>query len=114
MKKSSKKLDNILRKGLTDICEYTLKGIDGFQWLTHLVDYERFPESLKIVLIFDKPHQVSRFHNSSERAIVEDNIAKLMQQHQIKSLSQLIFYDNESDCAAQHNGDWVKRLASVH
>jgi hypothetical protein len=116
MKKSSKKLDNILRIGLTDICENNLKGIAGFQWLTHVVDYNCFPESLKIVLIFDKPHQVSRFHNSSERAIVEDNIAKLMQQHQIKikSLSHRIFYDNESDCAAQHNGDWVKRLASVH
>jgi hypothetical protein len=116
MKKSSKKLENILRIGLTDICENNLKGINGFQWLTHLVDYDRFPESLNIVLIFDKPHQVSSFYNSAERVVIEKNIGMLMQQHQIKikSLRQLILYDNERDCAAQHNGDWVKRLAAVH
>lgn len=115
MKKAAKKLENVFRKGLTDICEHDLKAIDGFQWVTHLVDYDRFPDSLKIVLIFDTEKQVSAFKRSAEKMRIDDRIEMLMSEHNIKlkSVSQHVLYDNETDCALQHNGDWVKRLALV-
>ncbi|HCC80946.1 MAG TPA: Fis family transcriptional regulator, partial [Methylophaga sp.] len=43
MRKTDKKIDNELRLKLTDVCEQGLKNIAGFQWLTHLVNYDDYP-----------------------------------------------------------------------
>ena len=53
MRKSDKKLDNQLRLVLTDVCETALKEVEGFQWLTHVVNYSNFPQSLRVVCVFD-------------------------------------------------------------
>ncbi len=53
MKKTHKKIDNQLRVTLTKVCEIALENVAGFQWLTHLVDYDNFPASLKIICVFD-------------------------------------------------------------
>ena len=38
---------------LTTACETAKSEIVGFQWLTHDVDYERFPQSLCVTWLFD-------------------------------------------------------------
>lgn len=53
MRKSDKKIENNLRKALTEICENTLQDIKGYQWVSHSVNYERFPNSLIITCYFD-------------------------------------------------------------
>ena len=47
-----------LIKSLTDACETAKGQIPGFVWLTHAVNYEAFPVSLKVVWVFDT--QVSK------------------------------------------------------
>jgi hypothetical protein len=37
MKKTDKTLENTIVTLLTKVCEQSLKSLDGFQWLTHLV-----------------------------------------------------------------------------
>ena len=43
MTKTDKKRDKAIREALTKACEIALQRNDGFQWLTHEVDYKRFP-----------------------------------------------------------------------
>ena len=60
MKKSDKKIDNALREALTNVCEAALNSVDGFVWLTHLVNYNAFPNSLKIVCVFETDESLSK------------------------------------------------------
>lgn len=53
MRKTDKKIDNQLRNVLTEVCEIALNEYEGFQWLTHSVNYKQFPQSLKIILVFN-------------------------------------------------------------
>ena len=52
MRKNDKKLDNAIRVKLTEVCEYALDHTDGFLWLTHTVDYKKFPSSLLVRCVF--------------------------------------------------------------
>ncbi len=38
---------------LTEACETAKTEIPGFAWLTHTVDYRAFPQSLRVIWIFD-------------------------------------------------------------
>lgn len=49
MRKTDKKIENNIRISLTKVCEQALKEVDGFLWLTHTVNYSKFPESLQIL-----------------------------------------------------------------
>lgn len=53
MRKSDKKTDNQIIKALTEVCESAKFETQGFVWLTHTVDYSRFPQSLKVTLVFN-------------------------------------------------------------
>ena len=57
-------IERRLVKSLTEACEKAKGQINGFVWLTHVVDYTAFPASLKIVWVFDT--QVSRRHPQME------------------------------------------------
>ena len=48
MRKTDKKLENTLIAALTEVCEAALEAFDGFQWLTHFVNYSHFPSSQKM------------------------------------------------------------------
>ena len=53
MRKSDKKIDNEIIRRLTEVCEAAKQRCTGFVWLTHEVNYQRFPQSLKVTLVFD-------------------------------------------------------------
>lgn len=67
MRKSDKKIENQLRITLTEVCEATLKENIGFQWLTHTVNYQTFPDSLQIICMFDTPENLAKFLKSPFR-----------------------------------------------
>ena len=85
MRKTDKKIDNQLRLVLTEACEVALKDIDGFQWLTHLVNYANFPALIQAQLL----------------------VANV----KVTDIADHIYYDTEQDCASQHNGQWKDRLS---
>ena len=111
MRKTDKKIDNALRKGLTVICDKALEDIEGFKWLTHVVDYNRFPSSLKIILVFDTQVQKHTFTTLQQQQI-QDSVSALLRSLQInlRSVAEHILIDCEEDCANQHAGNWQKRL----
>jgi hypothetical protein len=53
MRKIDKKIDNKLRKVLTEVCDFALLNITGYQWISHTVNYSNFPESLLITCMFE-------------------------------------------------------------
>jgi len=112
MRKTDKKIDNQLRLALTDVCETALKEIDGFQWLTHRVNFSDFPKSLKVVCVFDTDEQLSTFTlNNSKHSLTSLIQVKLNEIGvKLKNVSDHILYDTEEDCAKVHNGNWAKRL----
>ncbi|MGM0526586.1 MAG: hypothetical protein ACQEQ8_10405 [Pseudomonadota bacterium] len=52
MRKTDKKLERAIIRELTQVCEAAKFEHEGFIWLTHEVDYQRFPQSLKVTLVF--------------------------------------------------------------
>ena len=113
MRKTDKKIDKQLREVLTDVCETAIKEYDGFQWLTHLVNYSSFPQSLKIVCIFDTNERLAKFTSNTK----SNDLASLIQVKlremgvNIKNVSNHISYDSEEACKNQNNGKWADRLA---
>ena len=112
MRKSDKKIDNQLRTVLTRVCEEALKSIDGFQWLTHTVNYTQFPESLKVVCVFDSNDNLNLYQQSEHRHSFESMIADVLVDTGIKktSLKRHLAYDTEENCERQHQGNWALRL----
>ncbi|WP_113907606.1 hypothetical protein [Aliidiomarina celeris] len=53
MRKSDKKLENEIIRRLTEVCEAMKPQLEGFVWLTHEVNYQRFPQSLLVTLVFN-------------------------------------------------------------
>jgi len=112
MRKSDKKTDNQLRLVLTEVCEATLKEIGGFQWLTHVVNYSRFPQSLKVVCVFDNNENLAIFMSKSGEKALASLIQKKLRDVgvDIKDMSAQIAYDTEEKCELEHQGKWAERL----
>ena len=113
MRKTDKKIDNQLRLVLTEVCEVALKNIDGFQWLTHLVNYANFPSSLKVVCVFDTNENLARCLSGASPADLSALIQAqlLVANVKVTDIVDHIYYDTEQDCASQHNGQWKDRLS---
>jgi len=116
VKKTEKKLEKAIINQLTLVCEETLKSDIGFEWLTHTVDYNRFPESLKITCVFDTRISLEQAISNNVTLALIDKIKSRLELANIKlkKPNKQIFFDCEEDCINQHQGDWEKRLSSHH
>lgn len=112
MRKSDKKIENQLRITLTEVCETALKDFVGFEWLTHLVDHNNFPNSLKVVCVFDTNDNLSRFIESDSNQKLSSLIQKKFFEKSIvlKNINNHIAYDTEENCKNTSNGNWADRL----
>lgn len=113
MRKTDKKIDNNLRLALTDVCEHALKDVDGFLWLTHLVNYSNFPQSLKVVCVFDTNAQLETYQQSDSKSKLESLIGDELHglNIKLKKLSTHIAYDTEENCDKHNGGNWAARLS---
>lgn len=60
-------IERELIRTLTEACETAKSEIVGFQWLTHDVDYQRFPESLLVIWMFDSEAIKARALGGSDK-----------------------------------------------
>lgn len=112
MTKTDKKKDKQIREILTVVCEIALESYPGFKWLTHRVNYKRFPDSLSIICVFATREQVSalRVHNH-DKILCELIKEKLLSDNVIvKDIFQHVSFDSEESCWAENNGRWSERL----
>lgn len=112
MRKSDKKIDNHLRRVLTDVCELALDQISGFKWLTHFARYENFPESLNVICIFDTNSNLAAARASGDdirlRNLINDKL--LSASIKLKDMTQQVNFDTEESCSIQNNGKWNQRF----
>ncbi|GGW83416.1 hypothetical protein [Alteromonas halophila] len=109
MKKSDKKMDNAISSALTDACEAALETHNGFVWLTHVVNYRRFPQSLLIICVFDTQANLEQadtqaMRNSVYEALLSINV-------RLSDRDRQIAFDTEEACEAENQGNWARRLA---
>lgn len=113
MRKTDKKIDNQIRETLTDVCETTLKTIEGFQWLTHTVNYSNFPNSLRVVCVFDSNENLNFYLSSDNKnylpSFIKQELLKI--NIKLKSIKKHVFFDTEENCDKQDDGNWAKRLS---
>jgi hypothetical protein len=113
MKKSDRKLDNKLRSALTEVCEKALDEIEGFKWLTHLVNFNNFPKSLLVICVFETNSELDNAKMNGQIAELKQMIAnELAKAHfNIKDLNKHIKFDTEENCDNQNSGRWNQRLS---
>lgn len=95
MRKSDKKIENQIRDVLTEVCEDTLKGYEGFLWVTHTVKYSSFPQSLKIICVFETDQDRENFLMEENQLHVSATIQKAFDKVgvQLKNVDKHISYD---------------------
>ena len=115
MRKSDKKIEKQLRVTLNEICEIALKSHQGFEWLTHLVNYNNFPKSLKIICVFDTNVHLDKFNKGDDyqqftsliqRKLFEEGIT-------LKKINQHIIFETEENCIKTHDGKWHDKLQTL-
>lgn len=113
MRKTDKKLEKQLGKALTDVCTVALEEYQGFVWLTHLVDYDRFPGSLEVVCVFETNEHLTqaRANNCEERlpALVAEKLASI--NLNLGDGRQHVHFDTEENCEQEHAGRWNVRFS---
>lgn len=112
MKKTDKTLENTIVKVLTQVCEESLEVIDGFQWLTHLVNYKDFPRSLTVICVFETEEQVTALLNSPQHEYLMKRIIDQLSAAgiQLPKKQKHIKVDSEEACNLKHAGNWANRL----
>ncbi|WP_417503666.1 Fis family transcriptional regulator [Marinomonas gallaica] len=112
MRKTDKKIENNIRDSLTEVCDELLELKMGFEWITHLIDFKRFPQSLKIVCIFNDDETEQAFLNSPHFNDLKHDLLIRFKAMDIslKDIDQHLFLDNEAACLRTHEGKWGDRL----
>jgi hypothetical protein len=97
MRKSDKKIENLLITSLKGACEDALGVYEGFEWLTHAVNYQKYPDSLLIICMFDTNENLSKTINKDNgdefKALIAAKL--LLGGIQLKDAGKHIKFDTE-------------------
>ncbi len=112
MKKTDKKIDKQICQALTQACELAKQEVLGFQWLTHLVNYNQFPNSLSVICIFDTKAELEQVHQAGKDQLMISLIGRELEKINIrfKDISCHVSFDTEEACKSEYNGNWQKRF----
>ena len=102
-----------LIKSLTDACETAKGQIPGFVWLTHAVDYDAFPVSLKVVWVFDTQVSKDFALADGEAGYMVELTTRAFEDAGVKvrKVADHVYFDSEEECQRANGGNWPKRLA---
>lgn len=97
MTKTDKKTENAIRLALTNVCEAALETVEGFQWITHTVNYKNFPNSLAILCVFDNPESLISARASEKDVYLKDQIQKELaaKNIEIRNINSVVSFDTE-------------------
>ena len=112
MKKTNKKIEKNLITALTKVCDQALDQVEGFQWLTHMVSFNQFPESLSIICVFDTLDALEQAQSTAEVEALYDLIRRELKSVNIsvRDITRHVRFDTEQECLAEHDGKWNIRL----
>jgi len=112
-KRDQARIERQLSRCLTDACKAAKAQIAGFSWLTHEVDYRRFPESLQVTWIFATEAQRTDALAQGQDALMRTLTRAALDQAGIdmEKLIAPVRFDSEEACKRSDGGDWQRRLA---
>ncbi|CAH0164507.1 hypothetical protein ABH908_002370 [Pseudomonas frederiksbergensis] len=98
---------------LTEACETAKAEIVGFCWLTHEIDYDAFPSSLRVIWVFDtQAHKDLALASGQGERMVELTAAALNEADVLVSpVAAHVQFDSEKQCQRANGGNWQQRLA---
>lgn len=129
MRKTDKKLEKVLITALTKVCEQALEDINGFQWLTHQINFNDVSHSLRVTCVFETRAQVTALLGSSLQTFQRQSQDISQPTSDRTRLSDLILdelsnvgiylhdrriqikFDSEEACLVEHEGKWNRRLS---
>lgn len=107
------RIERTLAATLTDACEAAKAEIVGFQWLTHDLDYQRFPDSLRVIWIFASQAEQDAAIARGQDSLMQALTAAALQAAAIAldTPAAHVHFDNEQQCLRVDGGNWQQRLA---
>ncbi|WP_220720618.1 hypothetical protein [Agarivorans litoreus] len=97
MRKMDKKRDKDIVAALTEVCEDAKQRCEGFAWISHSVNFQRFPDSLLVSCAYASQSLLSEASESGEQqeltqqvvaALANKGIVILKPQRQIRFISE--------------------------
>ncbi len=111
-KREMARLERELVACLTDACETAKTEIVGFTWLTHRLDPENFPASLRITWVFEQEaEKVAAVAGEAKARMLA--LTRQALDHagiQLDHPAWQVRFDSDEACKQSHGGDWAKRL----
>lgn len=112
-KREMARLERELVACLTEACETAKAEIVGFSWLTHRLDPEDFPGSLRVTWVFEQEAEKTAAVAGQAKARMLALTSQALEQAEIQldHPAWHVRFDSEEACARGHAGDWGRRLA---
>ncbi|BBV96962.1 MULTISPECIES: hypothetical protein [Pseudomonas] len=112
-KREMARLERELVACLTEACETAKVEIVGFSWLTHRLDPEDFPGSLRVTWVFEQEADKTAAVAGQAKARMLALTSQALEQAEIQldHPAWHVRFDSEEACARGHAGDWGSRLA---
>jgi len=97
MKKTDKKREQQICQALTRACEMAKVEVQGFEWLTHLVNYKQFPNSLSVICIFETKADLKQACQDHKDQLMVALIKAELEQINIrfKDIKRHVFFDTK-------------------
>ncbi|WP_416468036.1 hypothetical protein [Pseudomonas sp. LFS044] len=113
-KRELARLERELVACLTDACETAKAEIVGFTWLTHRLDADEFPTSLRITWVFEREADKAAALAGEAKARMLKLTAQALDEAgvQLDHPAWHVRFDSEEACARGHAGDWNTRLGA--
>ncbi len=107
------RIERTLAATLTEACESAKAEIIGFQWLTHDVDFQRFPASLRVIWVFASQAEQDAAIAKGQERLMQELTATALQAAGIAldAPAAHVHLDNEQQCLRVDGGNWQQRLA---
>jgi hypothetical protein len=114
LKRQYSGIERELTRALTDACESAKFDIDGFEWLTHRVDYTHFPSSLVVTWVFDNDAHMKAAMGGQVKGRMLDLTLNAFEDIGIvvANAAAHVEFDSQERCDAAHGGDWAARFSS--
>ncbi|MEG5265931.1 hypothetical protein TRP66_16670 [Pseudomonas sp. JDS28PS106] len=111
-KRKHANMERELARSLTTACELAKSEFPGFEWLTHRVDYDHFPQSLVVTWVFNKDVEMHQASSSKDRARIAELTQTALEDIgiSISNIETHLEFDSEERCASANGGDWAARL----
>ena len=93
---------------LNGVCDIAQDQYQGFEWLTHFVNFDSFPDSLSIVCIYDTNENLSQSHTDDLLGLIKAKLAAV--DININKIRKHVRFDTQENCEIEHKGKWNKRF----